>query len=311
MEIYDFNNVELSGRMYGGLSGSKLGIILDNEYWILKFPKNTKYFDNVDISYTTSPLSEYLGSHIYESIGIDIHKTILGFKDKKLVVACRDFKQIGEVLYEFREIKNEYVKDLEEKLESSTTSNYGTDINELMLIMNNNPTFIKNPDLKKRFWIMFLIDAFIGNNDRNNGNWGILYNESKSTSRLAPVYDNGASFSSKLSDDKISNIMNNEDSFINSVYLSRVCSFYEFDKKINPLKYIEKMDNIELNNVILEIVPKINLDKIHDIIYKLPNMIDNIEIISEIKKDFYYKSLEYRYNNILLPIYNKLLNNKR
>ena len=93
MEIYDFNNVELSCRMYGGLSGSKLGIILDNEYWILKFPKNTKYFDNVDISYTTSPLSEYLGSHIYESIGIDVHKTILGFKDKKLVVACRDFKQ--------------------------------------------------------------------------------------------------------------------------------------------------------------------------------------------------------------------------
>lgn len=310
MKIYDFNNVELSGRMYGGLSGSKLGIILDNEYWILKFPKNTKNFDNVDISYTTSPLSEYLGSHIYEAIEIDVHKTILGTKDKKLVVACRDFKQKGEVLYEFREIKNEYVKELEEKLESSTTSNYGIDINEVKLIMDNNPTFIKNPDLKKRFWIMFLIDAFIGNNDRNNGNWGILYNEVNNTSRLAPVYDNGASFSSKLSDDKISNIMNNEDSFINSVYLSRVCSFYEYDKKINPLKYIEKMDNLELNEVIIEIVPKINLDKIHDIIYELPNKIDDIEVISDIKKDFYYKSLEYRYNNIILPIYNKLISNK-
>ena len=310
MKIYDFNDVKLSGRMYGGLSGSKLGIILDNENWIIKFPKNTRNFDNVDISYTTSPLSEYLGSHIYESIGIDVHKTILGIKDKKLVVACRDFKQNGEVLYEFREIKNEYVKDLEEKLESSTTSNYGADINELILIMNNNPTFIKNPNLKKRFWIMFLIDAFIGNNDRNNGNWGILYNESKSTSRLAPVYDNGASFSSKLSDEKIFNIMNNEDSFINSVYLSRVCSFYEFDKKINPLKYLEKMDNLELNEVILEIVPRINLGKIHEIIYELPNKIDDIEIISDIKKDFYYKSLEYRYNNILLPIYNKLVSNK-
>lgn len=309
MKIYDFNNVELSGRMYGGLSGSKLGIILDNEYWILKFPKNTKNFDNVDISYTTSPLSEYLGSHIYESVEIDVHKTILGTKDKKLVVACRDFKQKGEVLYEFREIRNEYVKELEEKLESSTTSNYGIDINEVMLIMDNNPTFIKNPDLKKRFWIMFLIDAFIGNNDRNNGNWGILYNEVNNTSRIAPVYDNGASFSSKLSNDKISNIMNNDESFINSVYLSRVCSFYEYDKKINPLKYIEKMDNLELNEVIIEIVPKINLDKIHDIIYELPNKIDDIEVISDIKKDFYYKSLEYRYNNILLPIYNKLISN--
>lgn len=309
MKIYDFNDVTLSGRMYGGLSGLKLGIILDNEYWILKFPKNTKNFDNVDISYTTSPLSEYLGSHIYEAIGIDVHKTRLGIKDKKLVVACRDFKQKGEVLYEFREIKNEYVKNLEEKLESSTTSNYGMDINELMLIMNNNPTFIKNPNLKKRFWIMFLIDAFIGNNDRNNGNWGILFDEANNTSRLAPVYDNGASFSSKLSDEKIFNIMNNEDSFKNSVYLSRVCSFYEFDKKINPLKYIEKMNNLELNEVILEIVPKINLDKIHEIIYELPNYFDDIEVISEVKKDFYYKSLEYRYNEILIPIYNKLKDN--
>ena len=119
-----------------------------------------------------------------------------------------------------------------------------------------------------------------------------------------------ASFSSKLSDEKIFNIMNNEDSFINSVYLSRVCSFYEFDKKINPLKYLEKMDNLELNEVILEIVPRINLGKIHEIIYELPNKIDDIEIIYKIKKDFYYKSLEYRYNNILLPIYNKLVSNK-
>ena len=30
------------------------------------------------ISYSTTPLSEYLGSHIYESIGLETHDTKLG-----------------------------------------------------------------------------------------------------------------------------------------------------------------------------------------------------------------------------------------
>lgn len=37
-----------------------------------------------DISYTTSPLSEFLGSRIYEILGYDVHKMILGFRNNKL-----------------------------------------------------------------------------------------------------------------------------------------------------------------------------------------------------------------------------------
>ena len=69
MKIYDFNNVEISQRRYGGKAGLKQGIVLDGENWLLKFPKSTKEYVKVEISYTTSPLSEYLGSHIYASIG--------------------------------------------------------------------------------------------------------------------------------------------------------------------------------------------------------------------------------------------------
>ena len=31
--------------------------------------------------------------------------------------------------------------------------------------------------IKERFYDMFVIDAFINNNDRHNGNWAILSNE--------------------------------------------------------------------------------------------------------------------------------------
>ena len=46
--------------------------------------------------------------------------------------------------------------------------------------------------IKDRFWDCVIIDGFINNSDRNNGNWGILRSESGDV--LSPIYDNGASF---------------------------------------------------------------------------------------------------------------------
>ena len=307
IKIYDLNNLIESGRKYGGMAGAKLGIIFNNTNWIIKFPKSTKGLNTIEISYTTTPLSEYLGSHIYETIGIPVHEAILGIKDEKLVVACKDFKEKGEELYEFREVKNEYVKGLEEKIDNlSSSSGNGTDINEIMLIMENNPTFINNPSLKDRFWDMFVIDSLIGNNDRNNGNWGVLVNEDTKKTRIAPVYDNGASFNNKMSEERMKEILNDKTRFENSAYISRSSAFYENDKNINPLKYIEREDNIDLNNAVLRIVPNIDLKKIKDVIYEIPNNYENIKIISDIQKEFYYKLIEYRYSNILVQTYEKI-----
>ena len=43
------------------------------------------------ISYFTTPISEYIGSYIYESIGLNTHKTKLSIANGKGVVACKDF----------------------------------------------------------------------------------------------------------------------------------------------------------------------------------------------------------------------------
>ena len=42
-------------------------------------------------SYSTMPISKYIGSYIYESIGLNIHKTKLGIANGKGVEACKDF----------------------------------------------------------------------------------------------------------------------------------------------------------------------------------------------------------------------------
>lgn len=77
IKIEGFNDLEKSGIGYGGHSGSKRGVLINNERWFLKYPKNTRSMENVNISYTTMPLSEELFNSIPEEYnGITVFSKI-------------------------------------------------------------------------------------------------------------------------------------------------------------------------------------------------------------------------------------------
>ena len=268
------------------------------------------------LSYSTTPLSEYLGSHIYETIGLKTHETKLGIANGKVVVACKDFLNSNETIIDYNMIKNEYDENVEraiEQISSSSNLDSNHNLEEVLLIMEQNPYFKSIPELKERFWDMFVIDAFINNNDRNEGNWGLVLNKETNELRLSPVFDNGASFYNKSNDEKLTSIYGDNFKFKQSVYDSSISVYRLNGKLINPLKFIENMDNSECNKAILRIIPKINMDKITNIFNELPEEYNSLPVLSKIQKDYYIKVLEYRYSNILIPIYNKLLeldNNK-
>mgnify|MGYP000402797589 CR=1 FL=1 len=48
-QIYDLDQCKISDRngTYGGNSGDKEGILINGEYWIVKYPKTTKTLTNV------------------------------------------------------------------------------------------------------------------------------------------------------------------------------------------------------------------------------------------------------------------------
>ena len=309
MKMIDFTLCEANNRYYGGHAGAKKGIIYNGENWFLKFPKNTKNINkNSQLrSYASSPICEYIGSHIYNLLGITTHETILGIYETKVVVACRDFLNDGDLLYDYNAIKNDFSLEQEEILESISSSDYNVELEEVLKLLEINQTFESKQNIKKQFWQMFLVDAFINNNDRNSGNWGIISHKNNKSFTLAPVYDNGASFNSKLPDKKLEEILENKVSMLNSFYNSRICAFTYQDKQINPLKYIESMQNEELNKVILEIVPKINLDDIAKLINDIPNEYANLPVLSNSQKNFYLKSLTYIYDKVLYPTYKNLL----
>lgn len=308
MNIVDFNNCKENNKAYGGMAGSKLGIIYQDEDWLLKFPKSTKGMKVDHLSYTTSPLSEYIGSQIYEILNYDVHKTVLGIRDKKIVVGCKDFTSSSQQLLEFREIKNYYNRELEEILDHTISDSAGTNSTSLEAIKTHleyNPLLKQVNGITERFWDCVIIDGLINNNDRNSGNWGILRQHNGKVN-LAPIFDNEASFSTKLSEEQVHVRLTSEEKLMNSSI--NIISGYSLDKKSLKFEALITMTNPNIMNALDRVFPKIHShwNEIRKVISEIPNMHDGLQIISEERKAFYIRGMEIRMEHILLPAYEQL-----
>ena len=308
IKLYNFDLYPDSGICYGGHSGSKKGILIAGEKWMLKFPKSTKSMDVSGLTYTTSPISEYLASHIYASVGIDTHETILGKYHDRIVVGCKDFLKSTEEILDFNAIKNNFEPTIEAYIaeKSSHDNDQSNDIDAIEMIMQNNHYFLENPEFIDLFWDMFIMDAFLANNDRNENNWGLIINKKTGNLRLTPVYDNGASFYDKSPDEKLINILNDEYKFKQMTYDSAISIFKQNNKDINPLKFIESRQNANCNKALVRIFPKIDMAKIKTIFAELPTYYNDFIVMSDIQKEVYYKTLEYKYEKVFKVVYEKL-----
>lgn len=306
MYLIDFNECQENNKAYGGMAGSKLGIIYQGEDWILKFPKPTKRMKETGIPYTTSPLSEYIGSHVYQILGYPVHKTKLGCKDHKLVVACKDFTDSHIRLQEFREIKNYYNKELEEILEDIDDDTVdSTNLHVVKAHLKYNSLLNKIDGMSERFWDCVIIDGLINNNDRNSGNWGILRYSDGSVA-LAPIFDNGASFSTKMSDEKMKDMLRYDKRFFSSAI--NTVTGYTIDGKILHFSKLLKMEDSDVISAIKRVVPQIedHMKEIVEFIYAIPNSDNGIEIISEERKEFFVKGMEIRLQELLVPAFEQL-----
>lgn len=310
VEIIDFTDYpQKFERTYGGASGRKYDIDYNGEPWFLKFPSNIG--DQVkDMSYSNGAVSEYIGSKIYESIGIETHETKLGIYGAKCVVACKDLVRDDEFpITGFGEFKTTFVPTFCDSRGNETNGN-GTDLEEIIKTLKEHPKLRKYPELEERFWDMFVVDALIGNNDRNNGNWGMIKNINGSY-RMSPVFDNGAAFYPKSSEEKIKKVLNDEVLYRNSMYSGCICIFSLQGHTINPLKYIEKGENQDCNEAVKRIVPKVNLEKVQEIINEIPETYAGVEIITDNTKKLYSKLFQDRYEKVLVPVLEKIIENDK
>ncbi len=295
MELINFNNFQQNQRMYGGTAGRKMGITYNGKDYLLKFPGNLKEqkMKNINLSYSNSPVCEYIGSRIYEIVGVPVHNTILGTRNNKVVVACEDFLQDGDKLYEFDKIKVTFEPHFLDS-NGNETNGVGVDLYEIMMTIQEHPFLHDVPGVKQHFWSMFIMDALIGNTDRNNSNWGIILRKDRSK-EIAPVYDNGNCLNSKWDDEKMRIVMNDPDKMEAEAYKARRCIFELHGKRVNPYHIIESREYPECSEAVYRLTPQIgnNMDRIQA-------MINEIPILSEIQKRFFISIIEYRYEKVLL-----------
>jgi hypothetical protein len=273
-------------RMYGGGNGNKIGIIYEGATYMLKFPPKEKR----RVHYTNACLSEYLGCHIYELLGIEAQETLYGVyriqgKDKK-VVACMDFTGDGFLLMEFAKVKNACIGG-----SSESSSGYATELNAVLEAIDRQ-SLIDPIALKQHFWDMFIVDAYLGNFDRHNGNWGMLVNEDRRTAKIAPIYDCGSCLYPQMPEEKMMDILRDLREVENRVYVFPTSALKHDGQKINYFDFISSHINRDCTEALRRIHARIHQEEIDE-------FISSREFLSDVQKKFYCTMLRARKEKIL------------
>lgn len=279
----DYSQYEKTPVMLSGAE-KKHEIIIDGYRYIVKFQKDS------EIGPTFSHISEYLGSHIFQSVGIPTQETFLGVYDGKSVVVMKNFLGPEDTLVAFNGVGESSLERDKEVYQ------YTYDDITSMLRENMKSTNVE--ETVERFWDMFIVDALIGNFDRHGGNWGFIKRDNRY--KIAPVYDNGSSLYPRLNtDERIRAVLSSEEEINQRVYKFPTSHIKIKNRKSSYFDVISSLHFEDCNAALKRITPRIDLDSIDGII-------DEIEGISDIRKHFYQVILRHRYEKILMPAYRNL-----
>lgn len=287
--MINFNNsIKVTNKFLG--SEKKATILYDNQLYMIKFPDPIREKNN-SLSYMNNQFSEYIGCTIFKLCGFETQDVAIGTYTsetgkEKIVVACKDFTQDGSILYEFSKIW------LSIETEESVKNN---SIESVNLGIAKSNTIENKKEILSKFWDMFIIDTLIGNYDRHFDNWGLL--EKEGVINFAPIYDCGSSLGALFSDDRMSQLLEDDTDFKNEEYNVKSC--YTLNGKRIFYHEIFKDPIPDLSEAIKRIVPRIDMSLIH-------LTINSTVLLSDIRKVYLMKAIDLRYTEILLPAFKRI-----
>ncbi len=283
----DFSNYELSNKFYGG-SEKKIEIMIDGFPYMLKFQKNTAFGKR------NNHISEYIGSKIYNMLGVECQQTYLGTYKGNYVVACKDFITEGYQFVPFNDVGESSIEENKEKYQYS--------YEDIIELLTRNKKITNVDETVSSFFDIYIIDALLGNFDRHGANWGFLKKNNKY--KLAPVFDNGSClFPQLINENEIKYIMENREEIEKRVYRFPTSQIKIDNKKSSYFEVISSLLFDECNKALERIYKRIDLEKIN-------KLIDEISIIKEVHKKFYKMMIKERYEKIIQYSYNKLKEGK-
>ncbi len=280
---FDFTNYPLSLRSYGG-SEKKLGILIDDFPYMLKFQKATVF------GLRFNHISEYLGSRIYQMLGIPCQITYLGQYDHQAVVACKDFVVDGTQFVPFNDVGESSLETDKEKYQYS--------YQDIMALLLANKKITNVEETISSFFDIFIVDALLGNFDRHGANWGFLKTNNQYS--LAPVFDNGSClFPNMVNEDEMRIVMDSAEEMDKRVFQFPTSQIQLNGEKSSYFDVISSLAFDEMNQALKRIYPRVDLSKIN-------KLIDEIGSLSLVHKRFYRTMIKNRYEKILRCSYDKL-----
>lgn len=284
--IIDFTEIvknNPSFRAYGGVNGIKKGVLFKGNPYMLKIEYNGK---------KNSILSEYISSKVYSMLDIPTQEVILGKiydnEREKLCVACKDFKEKDEYLYEFLNIKNSVLTE-------NSSNGFSTELIEILEAIDRQ-NFCPSEEVRKRFWTMFIVDAYLGNFNRHNGNWGFLVNEKTGTKQLAPIFDCASCLYPEFTDEQLQDFLNPPNELDKGIYTFPKSVIKQNGKRINYHEFFQTTLNNDCLEAVKKMIPKI--EKKSD---EIKDFINSIEVLTSVRKQFYIQILKMRREKILQP----------
>ena len=285
--MIDFSNYKKTLTYYGG-SERKIGILIDNNEYMIKFQKYTNFGNKV-----YNHISEYIGSHIFELLGFNVQETYLGLYNGEEVVACKNFNTDNFQFVPFNEVGESTLDNDKDK--------YQYTYEDIMDMLVDNSKLTNVEETIRIFWEMFVVDALIGNFDRHGSNWGFLKKDNKYT--IAPIFDNGSCLFPQMVDEEMMNeIMNSEDETNKRIYNFPTSQIKLKGKKSSYFEVINSLLFKECNNAVIKICKLYNQEKI-DL------LIDSTEFITKKHKEFYKYIIKQRFEKILNQSYLRLMEN--
>lgn len=279
----DYSSYREGNRFYTGAERKK-SIIINNKNYIIKFRSNSRE------GYRFNHVSEYIGSHIFSMLGIYTQETALGMYKGEEVVLMKDFLSISEVFVPFNGVGDSSLERDKDR--------YRYTYDEIMDMLRDNIKLTCLEESIEMFWDMFIVDALIANFDRHGSNWGFIKKDNKY--RMAPVFDNGSCLFPQLNTDKkIEMVLNSQEEIESRIYKFPTSQIKYNGKKSSYYDVISSLQYDQCNNALKRIVRRVSFDKID-------KLINDIDIISDIHKEFYKTILRERYEKILYSSYKKL-----
>jgi len=281
--MLEYSKYPDGGRFYSGAE-RKRSIIINGNAYIVKFQKKSRE----GLRY--NHISEFLGSHIFSFLGMEAQETQLGIYNGENVVVIKDFLGEDEVFVPFNGVGDSSLEQDKEKYQYS----YG----HIMEMLRENVKLTDVDQTMDLFWNMFIVDAFIANFDRHGSNWGFIKKDNKH--RLSPIFDNGSSLFPQLNtEEKVAAVLKDQIEIDQRVYRFPTSQIKYHGRKSSYYEIIASLAFEECNNALVRITEKTDLKTIN-------KLIDTVENISDIRREFYKTILQQRFEKILLESYNKL-----